>query len=575
MWPYISIHSTLKLIRRFFQVPKNSTPYAEAGRRMTSTDEAAVEILVCQARSCRLAGAVGAQLEIEELAKGLCRVLETGCVGNCSQGPNAVIIRLSGTGDGQRGGEQEEEGELMAKISSLVVSAQVVEHATGVRPSLDDPALLDRLSNARQARLAEDAKASARWNCALGALAGMEAGLRGQNDKLPALCQVLMDEATCLNSARQPATALAKVEEVLHHMVGNVTAHFARSRLLYAVGRVDEGRQILLRLAAVPLQSRFAVSVAREARRLLAENDSSRVRAGLASLQNGEPPDGFATWTLERVEPVSRWTAIYYLRSGDPRRGAVHKKGRGRTIWRKLWHTTLLAPVGANDEGPLPYIEREYTAISTAEEWKEGACRLLIKIYPHGKATQWIAQYLQGPGSTVQLSTPVTTLRVPSLVPEKADIFSVPRAVLVLSGGTGIAPLVQILQTFGALSVPLICFHSCRADDVVLLSVLDELCSARSGSAITRVTVCITPASTQQDGAFANPPADPLGQLHMWQSMNYHHGRISKALLMGALRDLATPCRGVITGPEAFNAQFSVLLAKLGLVRERQTVLEA
>jgi NAD(P)H-flavin reductase len=542
---------------------------------MTSTDEA-VQILVCQARSCRLAGAVGAQLEIEELVKGLgCSVSETDCVGNCSQAPNAVIIRLSGTGGGQRGGDEEDEGELVANISSLAVSAQVVEQATGVRPSLDDPALLDRLGNARQARLAEEAKASARWNCALGALAGMEASLRGKNDKLHALCQVLMDQAACLESARQPVTALAKVEEVLAHMPGNVTAYFARSSLLYAVGRVDEGRNVLRSLVAVPPQSRFAVSVAREARRLLAERESSRVSTGLASLQDGGPPDGFATWKLERVEVLSRWTAIYHLRSDDPRRGAVHKKGRGRTIWRKLWHTTLLAAVGANDEGPLPYIERDYTAVSTAQDWNEGACRLLIKIYPHGKATQWIARYLQGAGSTVQLSTPVTTLRVPSLVPEKADIFSVPRGVLVLSGGTGIAPLVQILQSFGALKIPLICFHSCRADDVVLLSELDELCRARSGSAITRVTVCITPASTEQDGAFANPPAVPLGQLHMWQSMTFHYGRITEALLMGALRDLPAPCRGVITGPEAFNAQFSVLLAKLGLRRENQTVLEA
>lgn len=541
---------------------------------MTSTDEAAVQILVCQARSCRLAGAVGVQLEIEELAKGLCSVSETDCVGNCSQAPNAVIIR-HGTGGGQRREDEEEEGELIANISSLAVSAQVVEQATGVRPSLDDPALVDRLSNARQARLAEEAKASARWNCALGALAGMEAGLRGQSGKVPALCLVLMDQATCLESARQPARALAKVEEVLQHMAGNVTAHFSRSRLLYAVGRMDEGRRVLLRIAAILPQSSYAVWVAREARRLLAEKESSRVSTGLASLHDGESPDGFAAWKLERVEILSRWTAIYHLQSDDPRRGAVHKKGRGRTVWRKLWHTTLLAPVGANAEGPLPYIERDYTAISTAQEWKEGACRLLIKIYPHGKATQWIAQYLQGPGSTVQLSTPVTTLRVPSLVPEKANIFSVPRAVLVLSGGTGIAPLVQILQSFGALKTPLICFHSCRADDVVLLSDLDELCSARSGSAITRLTLCITPASTEQNGVFANPPADPLVQLHMWQSMNFHHGRISEALLMGALRDLPAPCRGVITGPEAFNSHFSVLLAKLGLARENQTVLAA
>ncbi len=552
-----------------------------------STDEAAaVEILVCQARSCRRAGAAGVLLEIEELTKGLCNVVvsESDCVGNCSMAPNALLLRSSGAGVQQ----QEEEGELVAKVTSLSASADVVERATGVRPSLDDPTLRERLGNARQARLAEAARAEARWNTALRALAGMEAGLRGQDGqplhgKLAALCQVLMDQAACLESAQQPTAALAKVEEVLHRTTGNVNAHFTRSRLLYAAGRRHEGRDVLRRLTAVPPVSRFAVSVAREARRVLAEHEraeSGGNGAGAAPKGGGEPPDGFATWTLERVEPVSRWTAVYHLRSDDPRRGAVHARGRGRTSWRKLWHTTLLAAVGANGEGPLPYIERDYTAISTAQEWAAGRCKLLVKIYPNGKATQWIARHLHGPGSAVQLSVPATTLRVPSLVPEKAGRFSAPAGVLVLSGGTGIAPLVQILQTFGSLSTPLVCFHSCRADDVVLLAELDGLCSARGGSAAatTRVTVCITPASTEQDGAtFVVPPAaDPLvEQSHAWRSLQFHRGRTSEASLTAALRELPAPCRGVITGPEAFNAHFSSLLTKLGLPRENQTVLEA
>lgn len=544
-----------------------------------------VEILVCQAQSCRLAGAAGALLEIEELAKGLpCTVSESGCVGNCSEAPNALILRPSDDQGGQPGGggsdedeQDQEEGELVARVTSLAVSADVVEIATGVRPSLDDPVLLERLGSARQARLAEEAKAAAHWNCALGALAGLEAGLRAQDGqpqpgKLSTFCQALMDQAACLESARQPAAALGKVEEVLIRMAGNVTAHFTRSRLLYALGRPNEGLVVLQRLAAVPPLSRFAISVALEARRLMAENER-----GVAVVQDRDPPDGFATWTVERVEPVSRWTAIYHLRSDDPRRGAVHVRGRGRTTWRKLWHTTLLARVGANAEGPLPYIERDYTAISTAQEWEAGACRLLIKIYPHGKATQWILRHLRDPGSTVQLSRPATTLRVPSLVPEKAARFAAPRGVLVLSGGTGIAPVVQILQTFGPLPIPVVCFHSCRADDVVLLSELDELCNARSGAAATRVTVCITPASTEQQAFFAAPPppADPLGQTHVGQTLHVHHGRISENLLTVALQDMPASCRGVITGPEAFNAHFAALLAKLGLARENQTVLEA
>ena len=39
------------------------------------------------------------------------------------------------------------------------------------------------------------------------------------------------------------------------------------------------------------------------------------------------------------------------------------------------WHTTLLAEVGQNGEGPLPWVERDYTPISTWSEWERAPCR--------------------------------------------------------------------------------------------------------------------------------------------------------------------------------------------------------
>ena len=53
------------------------------------------------------------------------------------------------------------------------------------------------------------------------------------------------------------------------------------------------------------------------------------------------------------------------------------------------WHTTLLAEVGPNDEGPLPWIERDYTPISSAKDWEAGRCDILIKVYPDGACTSW------------------------------------------------------------------------------------------------------------------------------------------------------------------------------------------
>ena len=62
----------------------------------------------------------------------------------------------------------------------------------------------------------------------------------------------------------------------------------------------------------------------------------------------------------------------------------------------KTWHTTLLAEVGANAEGPLPWIERDYTPISTWSEWEKGKCDILIKVYPDGAATSWLHKQVRG-----------------------------------------------------------------------------------------------------------------------------------------------------------------------------------
>ena len=62
----------------------------------------------------------------------------------------------------------------------------------------------------------------------------------------------------------------------------------------------------------------------------------------------------------------------------------------GRLPEPVTWHTTLLAEVGPNAEGPLPWVERDYTPVSSAKEWEAGRCELLVKVYPHGAATGWL-----------------------------------------------------------------------------------------------------------------------------------------------------------------------------------------
>mmetsp|Transcript_19569 Transcript_19569/g.40356 ORF Transcript_19569/g.40356 Transcript_19569/m.40356 type:complete len:298 (-) Transcript_19569:2386-3279(-) len=97
-------------------------------------------------------------------------------------------------------------------------------------------------------------------------------------------------------------------------------------------------------------------------------------------------------WLLEEIKVVSRHSAVFRFRSGDRKRGTPNPRGGGRAMpTPKTWHVTLLAEVGGpSGEGPLPWIERDYTPVSGALEWERGTCDILIKIYGDGAATSWL-----------------------------------------------------------------------------------------------------------------------------------------------------------------------------------------
>merc|ERR1711879_446507 len=111
----------------------------------------------------------------------------------------------------------------------------------------------------------------------------------------------------------------------------------------------------------------------------------------------------------------------------------------------KTWHTKLLANVGANQEGASPWIERDYTPISSWKEWEQGRCDIVIKIYKKGLATSWLRE--KQLGCEMLLSQPLKSLDVPSLVPDFGKTtLKLPASVLLILGGTGIVVASQILQ---------------------------------------------------------------------------------------------------------------------------------
>ena len=91
-----------------------------------------------------------------------------------------------------------------------------------------------------------------------------------------------------------------------------------------------------------------------------------------AAQPQAERSEEFAKWTLTKITPVSRHSAVYHFKSTDNARGTPYKRGRGRTMWHKTWHTTMRAETA---EGGLPHAEQDYTPVSTWMDWDSGRRR--------------------------------------------------------------------------------------------------------------------------------------------------------------------------------------------------------
>ena len=86
--------------------------------------------------------------EIEELAKTIdskCNVQKSGCLGLCRQAPAVLVVKNN----------REYEH---VRVREVEKSAAIVEQAVGKAPRLDDPGLVERLSDVRATRVREQAR---------------------------------------------------------------------------------------------------------------------------------------------------------------------------------------------------------------------------------------------------------------------------------------------------------------------------------------------------------------------------------------------------------------------------------
>jgi len=268
------------------------------------------------------------------------------------------------------------------------------------------------------------------------------------------------------------------------------------------------------------------------------------------------------SWRIDKVDVVSRWSAIYRCTSLAPTENVL-------IPGQQTWHVSLFAK-GLSEE----FVGREYTPISTITDWEQGKCDLLVKIYPDGKMTSRLLAKMAG--DEILLSSPKATLQVPSLtVGASSATFS---SVLLVVGGTGITAALQVLEQFRYFDmqdIPVTLIYSCRADDVLVAPELDFWAldhGEQHRKAVLALTEPVDTASPPFPGAAA-PLKTQLDKA--CSGLRIVEGRVSEELLFGELDDLPKPIRTVVCGPEAMNVAIEKLLVHSPCAASLQiTVLE-
>ena len=163
------------------------------------------KVYVCQAGSCRRAGSEAVLLEIEELiqgTKGVC-VEASGCLGLCSQAPNAMTVT--------------DTSELMfTELRDLSSTVALVERVNGSIPRIDSTKMT-RLEKARRLRLRMRAREESKWNLALSGVAEDLKCAYSDEDRL----ELIQDQANVLAAAGLGEEALEAMDRILKEYVLN------------------------------------------------------------------------------------------------------------------------------------------------------------------------------------------------------------------------------------------------------------------------------------------------------------------------------------------------------------------
>ncbi|CAE8733737.1 unnamed protein product [Polarella glacialis] len=519
-----------------------------AGSRRAGPFGKGTTIYVCTHGACTAQGAAALLSDLEDLAPHTqLRPARRGCLGMCGQGPNVLLQPPSSDGKACVQSGIKTFSKVMALLrqgldsSEPQVPEEVLQRA---RLMSDAMRLMSFSSGAPGSALKDMVKAAGFLSQAidLEAESLSDAGrlrklrmLRGRANGRSVLCVES-------GSDRQSFVerALADFKHVMSEEPKFAAAYAEAARVLSFVRQLPEAVEMYQRSLEL---SGFDQASGRAPRSKLPfglpSEEVEQVRRSLAKLQQRlagpytwveaeDSGEGDGLWKVVGISGLSWDTCIYRLENRPP---AV-----GHPWPRQAWHV----------RAGFDSTTREYTPVSSAEDWEEGRLELLVKSYAKGTVSKVFgtlktdaeahevsqADYspMDDQPCWVRLSEPMLTLHLPQLQEELCAADARPTVVLrrlgIVVGGTGISPALQLLRevadpkgAFGASCQAWLLYSSRTSLDVLMLDELRAVELASGG----RISV----KHTLTDPCEAVGGSDPWEAVPQQQHFRGRHGHFA------------------------------------------------
>lgn len=193
-----------------------------------------------------------------------------------------------------------------------------------------------------------------------------------------------------------------------------------------------------------------------------------------------------------------------------------------------IWHIDLAANIGEDGEE----IQRSYTPLSNAEDYKKGVLVLLIKVYPTGKMSSYLGKMKAG--DSILVSRPVATV----------DPQEYPEGAIMVAGGSAVVVALQVATAMLPQIADSFHLYLCnrKQPDVLLMDEFNVLLEAYPKFHMTN---CLS-----QDQSPENP-----GGRSSWSS-----GRLNTELLSGAPQNLKV----IMSGPDPLCKMVAQTFMEMG-----------